>query len=54
MVRTELAGSYLLRQVKNYFRSFEKTPAPDYRAAMVTSLEDAGWIVTRVSDPITQ
>ena len=39
---------------KELFAVVEKTPVPEYRAAMETSLEEAGWIVTRVSDPIGQ
>ena len=39
---------------KELFAVVEKTPVPEYREAMVTSLEQEGWIVTRVSDPITQ
>ena len=39
---------------KELFAVVEKTPVPEYREAMVTSLEKEGWIVTRVSDPITQ
>ena len=39
---------------KELFAVVEKTPVPDYREAMVTSLEQEGWIVTRVSDPNTQ
>ena len=36
------------------FAVVEKTPVPEYRATMLTSLKQEGWTVTQVSGPRTQ
>ena len=49
-----IRGLLLTPAGKELFAVVEKTPAPEYRAAMLISLEQEGWTVTQVSSPSSQ